>query len=102
MSLERRAAVTGAAQPLTPRVPSEGTNCLRRFYMVEGISYRLLGSGFAFSGRKARISVSVPCPKRGAYSVAIHVGTVRRTWQEPGPVRRRNGARIGARNGTRK
>jgi hypothetical protein len=102
MSLERRAAITVAAQPLTPRVPGRGTNCLRRFYMVEGISYRLFASEFAYSGRKARISVCVPCPKGSAFSVAIHVGMVRRTWQETWPIPRRDGARIRAPNRARK
>jgi len=78
-----------------------GTNWLRRFYMVEGISYRPVSANSRFSGRKTSIVVSDPCPKRSAISSAIRVGIVRQTWQETGPVSRRNGARIRARNRAR-
>src|SRR5262249_4232504 len=73
---------------------ARGTNWLRLFYMVEGISYRLCGAESRFSGRKARISVSDPCLKHSAIPGAFRAGITRQMRQVRTPLSRRNAARI--------
>jgi hypothetical protein len=81
---------------------ARGTNWLRPFYMVEGISYRPFGAESHFSGRKARISVSDPCLEHSAIPGAFRAGMTPQMRQVRTPVSRRNAARICARIGPEK